>query len=204
MINISNIFAFCLSLLPYPIPFLPSKSLTIPGAPSADANATSLAARAAPAQRRLAAATLGSSANATWHELYFRLPASSPPQQFTALSGTLYAPSSTDARHKDGTYYIWPGLQPADKAGVLQNVLDGRNLQQWEMASGWCCHDPELPWGRAVYPTPGQGVRFANRLEGGNWATRVGPEAGERLGGDEATERFEVGTTTPRPRHVRG
>jgi hypothetical protein len=47
--------------------------------------------------------------------------------QFTSFSGTLVAPKLPGA----GTYYLWPGLQPADNSGVLQQVLDGRSGEWW-------------------------------------------------------------------------
>jgi hypothetical protein len=51
--------------------------------------------------------------------------------QFTSFSGTLVAPKLPGA----GTYYLWPGLQPADNSGVLQQVLDGRSGEWWIGAS---------------------------------------------------------------------
>ena len=114
---------------------------------------------------------LGTSANATWHSLSFSFP--SPNQHFTSLSGVLTVPTSKVTSNKsnpEGTsVYLWPGLQPSDAAGVLQNVLDYRPSGRWKIASGWCCHNPELPWGDDIWPSPGQQVRFRNELNGKNW-----------------------------------
>ena len=115
---------------------------------------------------------LGTSANATWHSINFRLP-NATSQAFTALSGVIFAPPTATPRAPGGSYYLWPGLQPRDGQGVLQNVLDGADPAAWRLGSGWCCHDPELPWGRSVWPRPGQGVRFANQLKGDGWELAI-------------------------------
>jgi hypothetical protein len=60
----------------------------------------------------------------------------------SSYSGKLVAPTLPGA----GTYYLWPGLQPPDNAGVLQQVLDGRSGEWW-IGSGWCCSNPSLSWG---------------------------------------------------------
>ena len=40
----------------------------------------------------------------------------------TQFKGTLIVPPRVPS---GGTPYVWPGLQPPDNSGVLQNVLDG-------------------------------------------------------------------------------
>jgi hypothetical protein len=60
----------------------------------------------------------------------------------SSFSGKLVAPTLPGA----ATYYLWPGLQPPDNAGVLQQVLDGRSGEWW-IGSGWCCSNPSLSWG---------------------------------------------------------
>ena len=87
-----------------------------------------------------ALATLAAPASAaTWYYLDFTTPSGS---YITQFSGAMVAPTLQQA----GTYYLWPGLQPSDNAGVLQQVLDGRSGEWW-IGSGWCCSDPSLPWG---------------------------------------------------------
>ena len=162
-----------------------TSNLWLPGASVSSAEAVSLASRV-PVKRR----TLGTSANATWHSLNFRLPSSSS-QHFTSLSGTLYPPTDLTPRRAGSSYYLWPGLQPDDGAGVLQNVLDGRDPRQWYIASGWCCHNPELPWGEKIWPNPGQGVRFQNRLSRKKWSTEL-----QLVDGNQTlvSESFGIGT----------
>ena len=65
-----------------------------------------------------------------WHILSYNLPSSS--HGYTELSGQMIVPPLPRA----GTYYLWPGLQPTDNAGVFQDVLDGRS-GNWHFAPGW-------------------------------------------------------------------
>ena len=76
---------------------------------------------------------------ATWYYLDFTTPSGS---YITSFSGTMVAPTLPQA----ATYYLWPGLEPSDNSGVLQQVLDGRSGEWW-IGSGWCCSNPSLPWG---------------------------------------------------------
>ncbi|KAF7289286.1 Aldehyde dehydrogenase [Mycena indigotica] len=109
----------------------------------------------------------------TWYFLTFFTP---PGSYITSYSGSFVAPTLPQA----ATYYLWPGLQPSDNAGVLQPVLDGRSGTWW-IGSGWCCSNPSLPWGSGFNVANGQTVRFSlkvNSISGGTWATNLTSSAG--------------------------
>ncbi|KAK3941276.1 hypothetical protein QBC46DRAFT_448877 [Diplogelasinospora grovesii] len=86
-----------------------------------------------------------------------------PGAKFTSLSGQMVVPPLPRA----ATYYLWPGLQPTDGSGVYQNVLDGRKGQWW-FGSGWCCSNPNLPWGGGFNTVAGEVNTFNNSLNGDN------------------------------------
>jgi hypothetical protein len=91
--------------------------------------------------------------------------------QFTSFSGTLVAPTLPGA----ATYYLWPGLQPPDNSGVLQQVLDGRSGTWW-IGSGWCCSNPSLPWGSGFNVANGASISFSNKVNSvssGTWSTSL-------------------------------
>jgi len=106
-------------------------------------------------------------AAATWYFLRYFPPEG---QKFTSLAGEMVIPSMPEP----ATYYLWPGLQPADSSGVYQNVLDGRS-GTWFFGSGWCCQDPLWLWGGGFNTTPGETVHFANDLtaDGRMWTSRI-------------------------------
>ncbi|OTA55677.1 hypothetical protein K449DRAFT_173050 [Hypoxylon sp. EC38] len=91
-------------------------------------------------------------------------------QKFTSFSGQMTIP----ALPKAGTYYLWPGLQPADNSGVYQNVLDGRSGTWW-IGSGWCCSNPSLPWGSGFNTYANEKVTFENKLDssGSAWTSTL-------------------------------
>jgi len=126
-------------------------------------------------------------AAATWYFLRYFPPEG---QKFTSLTGEMVIPSMPEP----ATYYLWPGLQPADSSGVYQNVLDGRS-GTWFFGSGWCCHNPNLLWGGGFNTTPGETVSFANDLtaDGRMWTSRITkPTTGEA-----ATNFFGLGECEP-------
>ena len=112
----------------------------------------------------------------TWHFLRYYPPSSA---KFTHFSGQMVVPPLPRA----ATYYLWPGLQPTDNTGVYQNVLDGRKGNWW-FGSGWCCHNPDLPWGSGFNTNAGEMNNFTNALsaDGASWTT--------------TTTRLSSGTTT--------
>lgn len=112
-------------------------------------------------------ALLPSCSAATWNFLRYNLPSS---QAFLSFSGTMAIPKLPKA----GTYYLWPGLQPTDNSGVYQNVLDGRSGTWW-IGSGWCCSNPNLPWGSGFNVAQGDSVAFSNTKDasGGNWTSTL-------------------------------
>ncbi|KAI1764280.1 hypothetical protein GGR53DRAFT_466548 [Hypoxylon sp. FL1150] len=89
-------------------------------------------------------------------------------QKFTSFSGEMTIPTL----QKAGVYYLWPGLQPSDNSGVYQNVLDGRSGTWW-IGSGWCCSNPNLPWGSGFNTFAGEKVTFNNRLDGSSWTSTL-------------------------------
>lgn len=138
----------------------------------------------------------------TWYYLDFTTPSGS---YITSFSGTLVAPTLPQA----ATYYLWPGLQPAGNAGVLQQVLDGRSGEWW-IGSGWCCSDPSLSWGSGFNGTcceaantrgravlmrwivaNGASVAFSNEvdsIDNGTWSTSLSS------GSNSATGSFALPT----------
>ncbi|TFK50053.1 hypothetical protein OE88DRAFT_1713203 [Heliocybe sulcata] len=104
----------------------------------------------------------------TWYYLRFQTPSGA---YISSFSGNMVAPTLPGA----GTYYLWPGLQPSDNAGVLQQVLDGRSGSWW-IGSGWCCSNPSLSWGSGFSVNNGATVSFSNTvnsISGGTWATSI-------------------------------
>jgi hypothetical protein len=111
-------------------------------------------------------ALVSSTQAATWYFLRYNLPSS---QAFLSFSGTMSIPKLPKA----GTYYLWPGLQPTDNTGVYQNVLDGRSGTWW-IGSGWCCKNPNLPWGSGFNVAQGDIVTFSNtRVSSSNWTSSL-------------------------------
>ena len=122
-------------------------------------------------------------ATASWYFLRYFPPAG---EKFVSLTGEMIIP----AMPEPGTYYLWPGLQPADGGGVYQNVLDGRSGKWW-FGSGWCCTNPSQLWGGGFATEPGDVVEFANNLHpnGASWTSRIShPRTG-----NAATNFFALG-----------
>jgi hypothetical protein len=117
--------------------------------------------------------SLPTTASATlWYYLTYWAPEGS---HFTALNGTMSVPTL----QKAGTYYLWPGLQPTDNSGVYQNVVDG-NSGTWWVGSGWCCSNPNLPWGGGFSVAGGKSFAFGNSLGANAWtSTLVGSKSGQ-------------------------
>ncbi|CAK5281912.1 unnamed protein product [Mycena citricolor] len=113
-----------------------------------------------------------------WHFLTFVTPAGS---YISSYTGSFVAPTLPGA----ATYYLWPGLQPPDNAGVLQPVLDGRSGTWW-IGSGWCCSNPSLAWGSGFNVANGGTVNFAmnaNSIASGTWATSLSDGKGNTATG---------------------
>lgn len=110
-------------------------------------------------------ALAGPATAADWYFLRFW---AADGQSFTSLSGDMDIPPLQQA----GTYYLWPGLQPTDDTGVYQNVLDGTSGTWW-FGSGWCCSNPDLPWGSGFNTYEGETNSFSNTLDGGSWTTTI-------------------------------
>ncbi|KAF2656216.1 hypothetical protein K491DRAFT_597371 [Lophiostoma macrostomum CBS 122681] len=121
---------------------------------------------------------------ATWYFLRYNLPTT---QSFLSLSGTMTIPKLPKA----GTYYLWPGLQPTDNSGVYQNVLDGRSGTWW-IGSGWCCANPELPWGSGFNVAQGDTVTFRNERGGSAWTSSLQKGSG----GQSVTDSFALNGKT--------
>ncbi|KAJ7496649.1 hypothetical protein FB451DRAFT_1208323 [Mycena latifolia] len=120
----------------------------------------------------------------TWYFLTFTTPAGS---YISSYTGSFVAPTLPQA----ATYYLWPGLQPPDNAGVLQPVLDGRSGTWW-IGDGWCCSNPSLAWGSGFNVANGQTVNFGlkvNSIQSGTWATTLSSS-----GGGSATGSFPLPT----------
>ena len=98
-----------------------------------------------------------------WHNIQYRLPQDT---HVTSFTGTIVVPPLPRA----GIYYIWPGLQQSDHHGVYQNVLDGSSGTWW-MAGGWCCRNPQLPWGDGFNIDGGESILFSN-VQGGAGASQ--------------------------------
>ncbi|KZT29941.1 hypothetical protein NEOLEDRAFT_1153781 [Neolentinus lepideus HHB14362 ss-1] len=119
----------------------------------------------------------------TWYYLRFETPSGA---YISSFSGNMVAPTLPGA----GTYYLWPGLQPSDNAGVLQQVLDGRSGSWW-IGSGWCCSDPDLSWGSGFNVNNGATIAFSNKVDSisdGTWATSL------KSGSNSATGSFPLPT----------
>lgn len=120
----------------------------------------------------------------TWYFVTFTTPAGS---YISSYTGSFVAPTLPQA----ATYYLWPGLQPRDNAGVLQPVLDGRSGTWW-IGDGWCCSNPSLPWGSGFNVANGKTVQFGlkvNSIQNGTWATTLSSS-----GGGSATGTFPLPT----------
>jgi len=76
------------------------------------------------------------------------------------------------ATYINGTYYLWPGLQPSDNSGVYQNVLDGRSGTWW-IGTGWCCDNPSLAWGSGFNVYEGDVVTISNAANGSDWTSSL-------------------------------
>ncbi|KAI0172201.1 hypothetical protein GGR52DRAFT_573342 [Hypoxylon sp. FL1284] len=121
----------------------------------------------------------GQASAVSWYFLRY-VPATG--QKFTSFSGEMTIPTLPRA----GIYYLWPGLQPTDNSGVYQNVLDGRSGTWW-IGSGWCCSNPDLPWGSGFNTYGGETVAFDNRLDGSSWvSTLTRQSTGETVTNDFA------------------
>ncbi|RPA76657.1 hypothetical protein BJ508DRAFT_242477 [Ascobolus immersus RN42] len=103
---------------------------------------------------------------ATWYFLRWNLPSGG--NGYTSFSGSMRIPRIPKA----GTYYLWPGLQPADNTGVLQAVLDGRKGTWW-IGCGWCCQNPSLPWGGGFNTYQGETVQFEFTRNGNVWNSKL-------------------------------
>ncbi|KAJ7750066.1 hypothetical protein DFH07DRAFT_775206 [Mycena maculata] len=120
----------------------------------------------------------------TWYFLTFTTPAGA---YISAYSGSFVAPPLPEA----ATYYLWPGLQPPDNAGVLQGVLDGRSGEWW-IGDGYCCSNPSLAWGSGFNVPNGQTVDFSfsvDSIQDGTWGTTLSSS-----GGGAATGSFPLPT----------
>ncbi|PMD38375.1 hypothetical protein L207DRAFT_585277 [Hyaloscypha variabilis F] len=75
---------------------------------------------------------------------------------------------------KAGVYYLWPGLQDTGNTGVYQEVLDGRKGSWW-IAPGWCCSNPNLPWGDGFQAPNGNtvAITMARDPSGPNWSSSM-------------------------------
>ncbi|KAK3328534.1 hypothetical protein B0T19DRAFT_356973 [Cercophora scortea] len=107
----------------------------------------------------------GQATAATWYFLRYFAPSGA---SFTGLTGQMVVPTLPKA----ATYYLWPGLQPTDGSGVYQNVLDGRKGTWW-FGSGWCCSNPNLPWGGGFNTYAGDVNSFSNsrNSDGKGWTS---------------------------------
>ncbi|EIN06392.1 hypothetical protein PUNSTDRAFT_114974 [Punctularia strigosozonata HHB-11173 SS5] len=112
----------------------------------------------------------------TWYFLRYQTPSGAA---FTHLSGNMIAPTLPEA----ATYYLWPGLQPPDNSGVLQQVLDGRSGTWW-IGSGWCCSNPSLAWGSGFNVAAGTTIAFSNddSNRDGTWDTSLSDSSSSATG----------------------
>jgi hypothetical protein len=124
---------------------------------------------------------------ATWYFARYWTPSSA---QFTSFTGTMTIPRLPKA----GVYYLWPGLQPADDTGVLQNVLDGRSGAWW-IGSGWCCENPKLSWGDGFNVNQGDTVQFQNVKSGNDWRCSLRKTST----GETVSNTFPLGESLRRP-----
>ena len=106
----------------------------------------------------------------SWHMARYHLPSDS---EFTSFSGDMVIPPLKPVT--EGTYYVWPGLETPHDDGIYQNVLSGNssgyNSGTWSYYSGFCCHDPTLPWGASLNLNEGDRVSFSNLRNSSSWAT---------------------------------
>jgi hypothetical protein len=100
--------------------------------------------------------------SAIFYTLEYPLPAG---DHFISMTGNMVVPKHPDP---PGYYYLWPGLQPPTLPGVYQNVLDGRHPEWW-IASGYCCANPDLPWGNGIEVFEGDTVKFSNVKQASVW-----------------------------------
>lgn len=131
-------------------------------------------------------------AAATWYFLEYNTPSGA---KFTGFSGEMVIPKL----QKAGTYYLWPGLQPTDNSGVYQNVLDGRSGTWW-IGSGWCCQNPNLPWGNGFNTYAGDIVSFSNELESDNsgWTSTLSRRtSNSSVVANNASNTFPLGMSLP-------
>ncbi|KAK8153879.1 hypothetical protein BKA80DRAFT_346430 [Phyllosticta citrichinensis] len=83
-----------------------------------------------------------------------------PVQSFIELSGQMVIPPLKSP----GDYYVFPALQPQDRSGIYQNVLDGRK-GFWVFASGWYGIVKKLRWGDGFNVYAGEIVTFNNKWD---------------------------------------
>ncbi|KAK0616117.1 hypothetical protein B0T17DRAFT_497315 [Bombardia bombarda] len=126
----------------------------------------------------------GPASAVSWYFLRYYAPSGA---SFTAFTGQMVVPTLPRA----ATYYLWPGLQPTDGSGVYQNVLDGRSGTWW-FGSGWCCSNPNLPWGSGFNTYAGETNTFSNmrNSDGKNWTTSITRGSN----GSPVTNSFPLGT----------
>jgi len=105
---------------------------------------------------------------ATWYFLRWNAPSVSV--QFHQFSMQMVVPPL----QKAGVYYLWPGLQDTGNTGVYQEVLDGRKGAWW-IGAGWCCNNPNLPWGDGFQAPNGNTVDISMTRDtsGPNWTSSM-------------------------------
>ena len=115
-------------------------------------------------------------------------------QKITSYTGSMVAPPLPKA----GTYYLWPGLQPADNSGIFQPVLDGRSGSWW-FGMGWCCSNPSLPWGGGFGVDAGTVLGFNWTLSDSEstWKTTISNgKTGEMVDGEFPLGKLQSSRTT--------
>jgi len=120
-------------------------------------------------------------------------------QKITSYTGSMVAPPLPKA----GTYYLWPGLQPADNSGIFQPVLDGRSGSWW-FGMGWCCSNPSLPWGGGFGVDAGTVLGFNWTLSDSEstWKTTISNgKTGEMVDGEFPLGKLQASRGTKGIRH---
>lgn len=106
----------------------------------------------------------------SWHFARYYLPSGS---EFTSFSGDMSIPPLKSV--SEGIYYVWPGLETPEDDGIYQNVLSGDARGEfsgaWSYFSGFCCHNPTLPWGESLSLNGGDTVGFSNVRDSSSWTT---------------------------------
>ncbi|KAF2167625.1 hypothetical protein M409DRAFT_54206 [Zasmidium cellare ATCC 36951] len=100
----------------------------------------------------------------------------------TQFKGTLVVPPRVPS---GGTTYVWPGLQPPDNSGVLQNVLDGRN-NHWYFGNTYY-GTPSEPYGGGVDASVNQQLGFSmieDPVGSGNWTINSTSASGQSVSYD--------------------